>query len=143
MAADKEHSPFELPEVYLSKYLGFETASPERGRTEVTFEVQPQHINIVGLVHGGLYMTVLDSLMGHAAWTCLEDPRIPIATSSMTTHFLESVHAGSLTGVGRVVAELGNYMLAEAELRDEGGRLIATAEAIFTRIRPQGRKETP
>lgn len=132
----KEKGGVQSLDRHFTKYLGFQTRSPEPGRTTVELQLQPHHLNIAGAVHGGLFMALLDSLMGHAAFTCLDDPATPIATSSMTTHFLEAMSEGRLSGSGRVVAERGSYLLAEAELRDDGGRLIATAEAIFTRVRP-------
>ena len=120
---------------HFTKYLGFQTRSPDPGRTTVELQLKPHHLNIAGAVHGGLYMTLLDSLMGHAAITFLDNRAAPVATSSMTTHFLEAMDLGRVTGEGRVITLSEKYITAEAELRDEGGRLIATAEAIFTRIR--------
>ena len=53
----------------------------------------------------------------------------------MTTHLLETVSTGQVTGSSRVIAQGGTYLLTEAELRDAGRRLIATAEAVYTRLR--------
>ena len=137
MADNHPDAPFKLPETYFTRYLGFQTASPEPGRTVVTVDIQPHHLNIAGAVHGGLFMTLLDTLMGHAVFTCLGNPAVRFATSSMTTHFLEAVRGGTLTGAGRVVKKSNLYVAAEAELRDGEGRLAATAEAIFTILRPE------
>jgi len=136
---DDEHpaAPFKLPETYFTRYLGLQTESPEPGRTVVAVELQPHHLNIAGAVHGGFFMTVLDTLMGHAVFTYLGSPAARFATSSMTTHFLEAVRGGTLTGEGRVVKKGELYVAAEAELRDGDGRLVATAEAIFTFLRTE------
>jgi uncharacterized protein (TIGR00369 family) len=136
MSDEHPDTPFRFPEVYLTKYLGFQTESPEPGRTTVTLEVQPEHLNITGAVHGGFFMTVLDTLMGHAVFTHLGDPRARFGTSQMTTHFLRAVSGGQLRGEGQVVAQGADFLAAEAELRDGQGQLIATAEAQFTHIRP-------
>ena len=138
MADNHPDAPFKLPETYFTKYLGFQTSSPEPGRTVVEIKIQPQHLNIAGAAHGGFFMTVLDTLMGHAVYTGLGDRAARFATSSMTTHFLEAVRGGTLTGEGRVVKKGDLYVAAEAELRDGEGRLAATAEAIFTILRPEG-----
>lgn len=138
MADNHPDAPFKIPETYFTKYLGFQTASPEPGRTVVEIELQPYHLNIAGAAHGGFFMTVLDTLMGHAVFTGLGDPAARFATSSMTTHFLEAVRGGTLTGEGRVVKKGDLYVAAEAELRNGEGRLAATAEAIFTILRPEG-----
>jgi len=127
-------SHFPIPEIYLTKHLGFYTASPEPGHTEVELDVQQIHLNITGVVHGGFLMTVLDTLMGHAVFTYLGDPQARFGTSQMTTHFLRAVHGGQLRGEGKVVSEGKDFLTAEAELRGERGQLIATAEAQFTHI---------
>ena len=142
MADNHPDAPFKIPVTYFTKYLGFQTESPEPGRTELTLELQPQHLNIAGAVHGGFLMTVLDTLMGHAVFTYLGDPQTQLvqpgfATSSMTTHFLETMNGGTLTGEGWVVKQYDLYVAAEAELKDGEGRLVATAEAIFTILRPE------
>ena len=104
----------------------------ERGRTAVDIKIKPQHMNFAGTVHGGFLMTLLDTLMGDAVYTHLDDPAARFATSSLTTHFLEAVKGGNLTGEGRVVREGKLYVVAEGELRNGEGRLAATAEAVFT-----------
>ena len=135
MANDQPKAPFPLPDSYLSKHLDFHTELVEPGHTRVTFKIQPEHRNITGVVHGGLLMTVLDTLMGHAVYTYLGDPTVRFGTSQMTTHFLRVIAKGTLTGEGRVVAQSENYVTAEAEIQGEGGNLVATAEAQFTTMR--------
>ena len=119
---------------HFAEYLGFQTRSPEPGHATGELELKPQHLNSSGTVHGGMVMTMLDSLMGHAARTLAGASGPEHVTSSMTTHFLEAVSQGRLTGSGRVTAQSETYLLTEAELRDGGRRLIATAEAVYTRL---------
>lgn len=128
-------SEFRIPETYLSKYLGFATQSDEPGKTHVKMTIQPKHLNIAGVLHGGLSMTLLDSLMGHAVFTHIGDFKARFATSSMTTHFIRSMALGEITGTGHVTSEMEDYFLASAELRDEHGDIFATAEGQFTYIR--------
>ncbi|UCH11429.1 MAG: PaaI family thioesterase [Fidelibacterota bacterium] len=139
MAEKHPEAPFQLPKEYFTKHLGFHTSSPKPGQTEITLDIQPHYLNIVGYVHGGFLMTVLDTLMGHAVFTSLGDPQARFGTSQMTTHFLRTVNGGQLSGEGRVLSYQGMYLTAEAELRNEQGELVATAEAQFTRFQPPGR----
>ena len=133
-AHESEHPSFKMPEVHFSKFLGFNTESPQPGRSEVAMELQPQHLNIVGVAHGGFLTTLMDNLMAHAIFTGLADPLARFATSHMTTHFLRAVRGGRVTGRGHMVSANEEYLSAEAELRDEADRLVATAEALFTRL---------
>ncbi|MCH8025122.1 MAG: PaaI family thioesterase, partial [Candidatus Marinimicrobia bacterium] len=115
--------------------LGFIPQSADPGHAKGQLEIQPQHLNRSGTLHGGLAMTMLDSLMGQAVRTWTGENGQEYVTSSMTTHLLETVSEGQVTGSSRVIAQGGTYLLTEAELRDAGRRLIATAEAVYTRLR--------
>jgi acyl-CoA thioesterase len=139
MAEKYPEAPFRLPEEYLTKHLGFHTASPEPGLVQVNLDIQPFHLNIAGYVHGGFLMTVLDTLMGHAVFTHLSDLQARFGTSQMTTHFLRTVADGQLAGEGRVVNKSELYITAEAELRNSQGELVATAEAQFTHFQQTDR----
>src|SRR5512132_3173901 len=61
--------PFPPPPI--SRVLGFRLAEVEEGRA--VFAVQPNesHYNPIGVVHGGLLATVLDSAMGCAVHSTL------------------------------------------------------------------------
>lgn len=120
-----------------SELTGFEPTLVRPGVTGVEVTIDPQHLNRAGMVHGGFLMTILDTLMGYAAESTLEDRAPRLATSRMTTQFLEAVNGGRLIGEGRVLADNGAYLLTSAELRDGDGRLIATAQGQFSRLRPQ------
>ena len=128
--SDKGH--FKAPDIYLSKYLGYKTEIVEPGVTRVEFDIKPQHLNIVGALHGGIYMTIMDSLMGHALYSILEQPPGGFATTVMHTHFMQGVSRGGIIGYGRHTATNDRYMNAEAHITDGSGRLLASAEGQFT-----------
>ncbi len=130
------------PPVDFTEHLGIQTTSPEPGRSAAEVVLQPHHLNIAGTVHGGFLMTMLDTLMGRAAFTQLNalasgDAWRWFATSHLTTHFLEAVSGGELSGEGRVVSQAADFVLAEAEIRSEDGTLVATGQGQFTRVRPK------
>ena len=118
-----------------SELLGLEISLREPGHSVGALAIKAFHSNRAGLVHGGVMMTMMDTLMG---WAANSDPAITgefLATSRMTTHFLEAVREGPLSGEGRVTARSEGYIIAEAELRDGQDRLVASASAQFTRLR--------
>ena len=133
MAGKQHQSPGR--EGHFTAGLGFIPQSADPGHAKWELEIQPQHLNRSGTLHGGLAMTMLDSLMGQAVRTWAGESGPQYVTSSMTTHLLETVSEGQVTGSSRVIAQGGTYLLTEAELRDAGRRLIATAEAVYTRLR--------
>ena len=56
-----------------------------------------------------------------------------VLTVSFTVHFARPVTGGELRAVGRLVHGSGRLFLAEAELLDSGGQLLARGSGVFTR----------
>src|SRR5215213_5582041 len=61
----------ELPRPPISWTLGFTLSEVEEGRAVFTMEPAEFHYNPIGLVHGGVAATLLDSAMGCAVHTLL------------------------------------------------------------------------
>jgi uncharacterized protein (TIGR00369 family) len=117
-----------FPPPPIAKLMGFTVAEVEQGR--VVFECTPgeQHYNPIGTVHGGLACTLLDSAIGCAAQTTLQQGQgytsIDIAVS-----YLRPILAGSgpLRCEGVVTKPGSRVAFAEGRLTDGAGRLVATA----------------
>ena len=104
----------ELPPPPIAELLGFQIVEAEPGRA--VFAVQPAEwmYNPIGMVHGGVAATLLDSCMGCAVHTTLP------AGVGYTTTDLQVRYIRAMSDVtGRVLAE-GRVV--------HGGRRTATAE---------------
>ena len=55
--------------------------------------VEPRHLNINGVVHGGVYATILDTAMGGAVVTMLDEDETT-ATTSLYVEFLRPAREG-------------------------------------------------
>lgn len=55
--------------------------------------------------------------------------------STRTVHFTAPVTAGGMRAEGRVLHVAGRLLVAESELRDDAGRLLAKGSGTFTRSR--------
>lgn len=103
-----------LPKPPIAELLGFEGIDLAEGRAVFSVVPQEYHYNPLGMVHGGLAMTLLDSAMGCAVQTTLP------AGSGYTTLESKVNFARPMTSeTGRVICE------AEIVHR---GRTVATAE---------------
>jgi len=98
----------------IAELLGFELVEVGHGRA--TFAVEPgeQHYNPIGVVHGGIAATLLDSAMGCAVQTTLE-AGVGYTTLDLNVIFLRPMTVGT----GKV--------LCEAAVVHTGSR-VATAE---------------
>jgi len=117
-----------LPGPPIAELLGMRLAEVERGHA--VFEVTPaeQHYNPIGVVHGGLAMTLLDSCMG-----CSVQSRVPPGSGYTTleakTNLVRAItdKTGKLRAIGKVLHFGNRIATAEGRLEDAGGKLYAHA----------------
>jgi uncharacterized protein (TIGR00369 family) len=118
--------------------MGFDLVEVGHGRA--TFAVEPgvRHYNPIGVVHGGLAATLLDSAMGCAVQTTLE-PGTGYTTLDLSTTFLRPMTVDT----GRVICEATvihtGSRIATAEGRvfsARTGKLIATGTSSCVILAP-------
>jgi uncharacterized protein (TIGR00369 family) len=117
-----------LPHPPICALLGYRLTEVESGHA--VFEIAPaeQHYNPIGVVHGGIAMTLLDSAMG-----CAVQTRMPAGggytTLEAKTNLVRAVTAdtGKLRATGKVLHLGKRVATAEAKLEDGEGRLYAHA----------------
>ena len=91
-----------------------------------------QHLNSVGIVHGGIYCALLDVAMGHAVGFCTVPGNFRFsATVALSTNFLKAANSGVLVAVGRIDGMEGRLASASGEVRDASGALCAAGQASF------------
>jgi uncharacterized protein (TIGR00369 family) len=100
----------------------------ELGRVVFEFEPAEYHYNPIGMVHGGILSTILDSAMGCTVHTTLPRGRV-YSTVEMSVRFMRPVShdTGTMTCEGRVLHPGRRLASAEARLEDDGGKLYAHA----------------
>jgi uncharacterized protein (TIGR00369 family) len=114
-----------------TSFLGARLARVEPGEVDVALDVEPDHLNLFGTLHGGLIATLADTATGLAMLTSLE-PGTTHATSSLSVTFLVPGRAGTVTARARVVKRGGRFGYAEADVVNGEGELLARASATFT-----------
>ncbi len=119
-----------LPPPPIAALLQFDIRTVEVGRVEFGCAVDESVYNPIGVVHGGLVCTLLDTVVGCAVQTTL--PRgVGYTSIELKVSYLRAVHAtsGPLTAVGTVVKPGRRVAFAEGEVRDAAGRVVATASS--------------
>jgi uncharacterized protein (TIGR00369 family) len=117
-----------FPPPPIAELLGFELAEVGHGRA--TFAVVPglQHYNPIGVVHGGIAATLLDSAMGCAVQTTLE-AGVGYTTLDLNVTFLRPMTSdtGKVLCEAAVIHAGGRVATAEGRVFSAGtGKLIAT-----------------
>jgi uncharacterized protein (TIGR00369 family) len=122
--------------------VGYHPVVWEEGHAVIELQLGPQHLNSLGLVHGGVYMTLMDAAMGHAiAWASVKGNIRKAVTLSLTTRFLSSVDKGRLRAIGTLHSVDGRVASAEARIVGETGELLATAQSSFFFLPGSERRE--
>jgi uncharacterized protein (TIGR00369 family) len=130
----------EVPGPPIASHVAMDILEVERGT--VTFSCAPDesHLNPIGVVHGGLVCTLLDSALGCATHTTL-----PAGTGytsiEIKVSYLRPVKPGGgpLTCVGRVTKPGSRVAFAEGEVRDASGKVVATASGSLLVFSIEGR----
>jgi uncharacterized protein (TIGR00369 family) len=116
----------ELPPPPIAETLGFRLVEVDRGRA--VFECQPAefHYNPIGIVHAGLALTLMDSAMGLAFVTTLDEP-VGWTTLEVKANFTRAltVDSGVVRCTGTVVHPGRTVATTEARLEDAAGKLYA------------------
>jgi len=117
-----------LPPPPIAVLMGFDIVEVGEGR--VVFAVEPQeiHYNPIGMVHGGLAATLLDSAMGCAVHSLLPEGRA-YTTLELKVNYVRALKhdTGRVQAIGKVIHLGGKVATAEGSLLDGAGKLYAHA----------------
>ena len=116
------------PPVGVADLLDMRPAELGVGRVAFVCDAQPSFANPMGTVHGGIVATLLDSALGCAVQTTL-DEGVGYTTVSLEVKYLRPIalDAGELRAEATVVHTGRRQATAEARLSDRAGRVLATA----------------
>jgi uncharacterized protein (TIGR00369 family) len=96
------------------------------------YQVDPQHFNPYGALHGGVVLALLDTAMGHAVATQVHAAGRFNVAAQMSTSFLAPVYAGLLRARAHVVKIGKRLAVVEARAEHEDGTAVAIATATHT-----------
>lgn len=118
-----------LPTSPIAKLMNIEGISASEG--EVLFRCVPDEstYNPLGLVHGGLICTLLDSVAGCAVHTTLP-AGVGYTSIEIKVSYMRPVSAGAeLLARGWVTKPGRRVSFADGEIKDPEGRVVATASS--------------
>jgi uncharacterized protein (TIGR00369 family) len=115
-----------LPPPPIANTLGFQLVEAARGHAVFDCEPAEFHYNPIGVVHAGLAMTLMDSAMGLAFVTTLDEPK-PWTTLEVKSNFTRAltVDTGTIRCTGSIIHPGRRVATTEARIEDSQGRLCA------------------
>ncbi len=103
------------------KHNGIHIIEATPDHTLVEAQITEQSQNIYGIVHGGVYFTMMDSAAGVTAR--LDGRRY--VTLDASTHFYKSASSGLLHATAQVVRRGRTVCVVSAEVHNDAGTLLA------------------
>jgi uncharacterized protein (TIGR00369 family) len=116
----------DLPSPPIAELLGFRLVEAEPGKAVFEFEPAEYHYNPIGVVHGGVAGTLLDSAMGCSVHTTLP-PQTGYTTLEFKVNLVRPITmtTGTMRAEGRIVHGGKRAATAEGRLVDREGKLYA------------------
>jgi uncharacterized protein (TIGR00369 family) len=119
----------DLPAPHIWLTLGYRGIRQGDGEAVIEWEAKPDycfHAPSGPIVHGGMVTTLLDTAMGGACWSLLDEGE-SFLTADLRVEFMTSSRPGTLRAEGRVVRRNRRVAFCSAELYDEAGVLLASS----------------
>ena len=118
------------PAPHIWRTLGYRSLEQGDGRAVIEWDASTDfgfHDGSGGhIVHGGMVTTLLDTAMGGACWTVLDDDE-SFLTADLHVEFVRSARPGALRAEGRVVRRNRRVAFCAADLYDAAGELLASS----------------
>jgi uncharacterized protein (TIGR00369 family) len=121
-----------LPPPPMGQVMRFEFLAVEPGRVVFACEPDESAYNPIGVVHGGLVCTLLDSVAGCALHSTLPAGK-GYTSVEIKVNYLRAVRlsSGLLTATGNVVKAGSRVGFTEGVVTDSSGALVATASSTL------------
>ena len=133
-------SKFDFSRSPFMRFLGLEIVTAEKGRIEIRLPFREEFIRLDGSdwLHGGVISALADIAGDYAVMTETA-PGVP--TIDMRVDYLRPARKGDLTAIGKTVRVGKTICVADVEIRDASGTLVAVGRACYASPRPA--KEGP
>jgi uncharacterized protein (TIGR00369 family) len=101
------------------------------GHTELVIPVRSDFFHSAGAVHGATYFKALDDAAFFAVSSLVDD--VIVLTVSFSIYLIRPISEGKMKSIGRVVHRSQRVFVAESEVVDSKGRIIARGSGTFMR----------
>lgn len=133
MGQEDDGMSFDVSEVGgFHEVLGYRVVQRKQGMAELELSVQPKHLNLGGVLHGGVLMSLLDVVCAMAGSYCVVPGNIrKSVTLSLSTQFTGQVSGGTIRAIATCKASGSRIFNSSGEILDEQGKVLAIAQGTF------------
>ncbi|MGO4500896.1 PaaI family thioesterase [Paenibacillus sp. 2RAB27] len=110
-------------------FLGCEFVAYKDGVITIALDAKPNHLNPIGMVHGGVTSSLLDTAMGIIAM--IARPEEKVVTTNLNVHFVSPLYAGRLLVTAELVHQSRKMITAQGRVEDSEGNLGTMGTGTF------------
>ncbi len=145
--ADPQTQPPDFPsQDAWGKTLGIEILSVDPERVRARLEPGPQHHQPMGVLHGGVYASIVETVASYGAgYSVMTEGGKGVLGVSNSTDFLRSHSTGELTIEGTPIHKGRSQQIWQVEITRADGKLVSRGQVRFHVLSelPSDRKTTP
>lgn len=134
-----EHQSKLMKSSFFSEHLGFITKEFEEGNVVIELPIEDYHLNGISTVHGGVYATMIDNIIG-ATITSLV--KLPSTTINLNIQYLSPTNKGVLTARANILHLGYRIVTGEGIITDETGNVIAKGTGTFKILHPKKKADS-
>jgi len=132
-AAQKRRIQKAVKSVPYAKLLGFELDEVSPGAATLGLKIRKDLMQNHGVVHGGAIASLIDTATAFAIIPLLT-PEERVTTVDLTISYLRPITKGRVIATARVVRAGRRLFVVSAEVKDEDGKLAATALSTYIKL---------
>ena len=118
-------TPFEGWPVGFDRLYGLELLDVRDDEVRAQVEVRDELLQPAGLVHGGVFASIAESITSIATWLAVHEDGRTVQGMSNQTSFLRPITAGTIHAVARRRHRGRTTWVWEVDITDDEGRLCA------------------
>lgn len=116
--------------------IGMVTLERRPGYAKCEIEIKPWHLNVLGVIHGGVLFSLADTVSGTAAAASGE---YRVTTVSGNINYLRAgKNTSKITAEAVEVKNGKTFSVCDAKIFDDKGTLLATTTMTFYHLLPRG-----
>jgi 1,4-dihydroxy-2-naphthoyl-CoA hydrolase len=119
-----------MPEAPFDKELGLEFTEVTPDRTRAQLDVVPKLLQPMGIVHGGVYCAMVESLASVAAytWMAAKGGEGSVVGVNNNTDFLRAISSGMVYATATPIHRGRRQQLWQVTIVDSNDRLVARGQ---------------
>jgi uncharacterized protein (TIGR00369 family) len=110
-------------------YMGCQLESIEENRVVISLNAEAHHLNLIGIVHGGVLSSLLDNAMGIAVMAAR--PEEKTVTTNLNVHFVAPLKEGKLLVTAEILYQSRKMITTQGRVTDADGSLGTIGTGTF------------